>query len=131
MEYTPHGDPDTGPVPEEEWVPPFRRALTLHGRPGDRHKWYIVWARRFAKRLGGGGVREATRKDVEAFLATLSTSPGIAPWQTDQAADSLRILIGSVIGQDWGWSIQPPAPPAPPPPLDIPAPRRGTTCRGG
>jgi integron integrase len=119
MDDTLHGYRGDGRVPEEEWVQPFRRALTLHGRPGDRHKWYIVWARRFARRIGRGGVREATRKDVEEFLATLSTSPGIAPWQTDQAADSLRILIGSVFGQDWGRSVQTPAPP---PPSDIPVP---------
>jgi integron integrase len=114
-----YGNPGDGCDPEEEWVPPFRRALTLHGRPGDRHKWYIVWARRFARRIGGRTLREATSKDVEEFLATLSTSPGIAPWQTDQAADSLRILIGSVFGQDWGRSIHPHALP---PPSDIPVP---------
>jgi hypothetical protein len=80
LDNPPYGKVDHGLTPEEEWVQPFRRALTLHGRPGDRHKWYIVWARRFAIRFGGGDVREATRKDVEDFLATLSTSPGIAPW---------------------------------------------------
>ena len=60
---------------EEEWVPPFRRALALHGRLSDKQKWHIVWARRFAKWMRGGTLREATRKDVEEFLATLSTPP--------------------------------------------------------
>jgi len=69
--------------------------------------------------MGGRAVREASRKDVEEFLVTLSTSPGIAPWQTDQAADSLRILIGSVFGQEWARSIRAPAPL---PPADIPVP---------
>jgi integron integrase len=64
-------------------------------------------------------LREVTRKDVEDFLFTLSTSPDIAPWQTDQAADSLRILVGSVFGQDWARSVRAPAPPPPP---DIPVP---------
>ncbi len=99
---------------EEEWLEPFRRALDLHGRPADKHKWHIGWVRKFAKRTAGRAVREVTRKDVEEFLATLSTSPGIAPWQTDQAADSLRILIGSVFGQEWSRLIRAPAllPPA-------------------
>ena len=125
MEDTPYGIPDAGIAPGERWVPPFRRARTLHGRPGDRHKWYIVWVRIFEKRLGGGDVREATRKDAEDFLATLSTSPGIAPWQTDQAADSLRILIGSVCGQDRGRSIRAPVPPPP----DVPGPIRQYATR--
>jgi hypothetical protein len=53
----------------EEWLEPFRRVLDLHGRPADKHKWDIGWARKFAMRIGGGTVREATRKDVEEFLS--------------------------------------------------------------
>jgi integron integrase len=112
-------DHDAETREEEDWVEPFRRALGLHGRPADKHKWHVVWARKFAKRIKGKTVREVTRKDVEDFLVTLSTSPGIAPWQTDQAADSLRILVGSVFGQGWARSIRAPAPPPPP---DIPVP---------
>jgi integrase len=104
---------------EEDWVEPFRRALEMHGRPADKHKWYIVWARKFAQRIEGRTLREVTRKDVEDFLATLSTSPGIAPWQTDQAADSLSILIGSIFGQGWARTVRSPSPPPPP---DIPIP---------
>jgi len=104
---------------EEEWVSPFRRALNLHGRPAVKHKWHIAWARKFARRMGAKGVRGAAREDVDVFLAMLSTSPGIAPWQTDQAADSLRILIGSVFGQEWARSLRPPPPP---PPKDVPVP---------
>jgi len=104
---------------DEDWVEPFQRALELHGRAGDKHKWYIIWARKLAVWLKGRSLRQVTRKDVEDFLATLSTSPGIAPWQVDQAADSLRILIGSVFGQEWALSVRAPAPPPPP---DIPVP---------
>ena len=118
-QYPPETRNDVETRVEEEWLESFRRALELHGRPADKHKWHIGWARKFAKRIGGRTIRKATRKDVEDFLATLSTSPGIAPWQTDQAADSLRILIGSVFGQEWGRSIRAPAPPSP---ADIPVP---------
>jgi integrase len=111
--------PGDGYGTEEDWVAPFRRALELHGRAADKHKWHIAWARKFAKRMGAGGVRGATREDVDAFLAMLSTSSGIAPWQTDQAAASLRILIGSVFGQEWARVVRAPLPP---PPRDIPVP---------
>jgi integrase len=70
--------------------------------------------------MEGRSLREVTRKDVEDFLATLSTSPGIAPWQADQAADSLSILIGSIFGQGWAWTVRAPSPP-PPPDIPIPA----------
>ena len=105
---------------EQDWAEPFRRALEMHGRPADKHKWYIVWARKFAQRMEGRTLREVTRKDVEDFLAMLSTSPGIASWQADQAADSLSILIGSVFGQGWARTVRAPSPP-PPPDIPIPA----------
>ena len=107
-----------GKLVDEEWVEPFRRALVLHGRPADKHKWYIAWARRFAARVKGGSLRQVTREDVEGFLGTLSTSPGIATWQVDQAADSLRILISNIFGQEWARSVHAPAPL----PSDIPVP---------
>ncbi len=103
---------------EEDWVEPFRRALALRGVPAARVKWHVGWARKLAVRLKEKPLRQVTRKDVEDFLAMLSTSPGVAPWQTVQAADSVSILIGSVFGQDWGRTIRAPAPP----PADIPVP---------
>src|SRR5512139_3765987 len=108
-----------GNLSDEDWVEPFRRALALHGRPEDKHKWYIIWARKLSERIKGRSLRQVARKDVEEFLATLSTSPVVAPWQVDQAADSLSILIGSVFGQEWASSVRAPAPPPPP---DIPVP---------
>jgi integron integrase len=119
MELDETGSHTEGSRVEEDWVEPFRRTLERHGRPADKHKWHIAWVRKFAKQMGGRTIREVTRKDVVEFLATLSTSPRIALWQTDQASDSLRILIGSVFGQDWARSIRAPAPPPPP---DIPVP---------
>jgi len=109
---------DAGDRIEDEWIEPFRKALGLHGRPADKHKWHIIWVRKLAVWMRGKPLRQLTREDAEGFLATLSTSPGIADWQLDQAADSLRILIGSVFGQDWAHSIHAPAPP----PSDIPVP---------
>ena len=119
MERSDRKGHDPGNMVDEDWVEPFRRALALHGRPGDKHKWYIIWARKLAGRVKGRSLRQVTRKDVEEFLATLSTSPAVAPWQVDQAADSLSILIGSVFGQEWSSSVRVPAPP---PPADIPVP---------
>jgi len=104
---------------EEEWGEPFRKALRLHGRAADKHKWFIMWARQLAARLRSTPLRQVTPEDVDAFLVTLSTSPGIASWQLAQAADSLSILIGTVFGQAWARSIRAPEPP---PPSDIPVP---------
>lgn len=106
-------------VPPEPWAEPFWRALGLHGRPESRVKWYFVWARRFAASLSGKQLRLATCEDAEGFLATLSTSPGFAAWQVEQAADALKILLGSVFGQGGAGAIRVPVP-APPP--DVPLP---------
>jgi len=40
-------------------------------------------------------------EDVEGFLTTLASSPGIGAWQVEQATDALTILLGSVFGQAW------------------------------
>ena len=96
-------------VPPEPWPEPFRRALGLHGRPESRVKWYFVWARRFAASLSDKSMRLATREDAEGFLSTLASSPGVAAWQLDQAADALKILLGSVFGQAWAREIRAPA----------------------
>lgn len=111
--------PGGGNRVEEEWGERFRKALRLHGRAADKHKWFIMWARKLAARLSGKSLGQVTPEEVDAFLVTLSTSPGIATWQLAQAADSLSILIGSVFGQEWARSIRAPEPPPPP---DIPVP---------
>jgi hypothetical protein len=102
--------------PVEDWVEPFRRALAHHGHAAERHKWHIIWARK----LAGWAVRRGLAlerllpEDVERFLANLATSPSLTAWQVDQAADSIRILFGSVFGQDWGRRIRTPDPVPPP-----------------
>jgi integron integrase len=99
-------------APVEDWVEPYRRALIVHGRPAERHKWHINWVRR----LGNWAVRRGVAlermlpEDVDRFLAHIATSPGMAAWQVDQATDSVRILFGSVFGQEWGRRIRPPDP---------------------
>jgi hypothetical protein len=108
----------------EDWGEPFREALRLHGRPTERHKWFVVWARKLAARLKSKPRRQVTREEVAAFLVMLSTSPGIAPWQLAQASDCLRILIGRVFGQAWARSIRAPESPRP---ADIPTPTRNDT----
>ena len=30
--------------PPESWAAPFRKALSLRGRPESRLKWYFIWA---------------------------------------------------------------------------------------
>jgi integron integrase len=107
-------------APPESWAAPFRKALSLRGRPEARVKWYFIWARRFAAYLSGRSLHLATREDAEEFLSTLSSSPGIGAWQVDQAADALTILLGSVFGQEWARTIRIPAPPPPP---DVPLPK--------
>jgi len=101
------------------WAAPFRKALSLCGRPEARVKWYVIWARRFSASLSGKALERATREDAEGFLSTLASSPGIAAWQMEQAKDALTILLGSVFGQEWARTIRIPAPPPPP---DVPLP---------
>ena len=108
-----------GALPEP-WASPFRKALALRGRPDSKMEWYLIWARRFAACLAGRPLHLATRNDAEGFLTTLASSPGINPWQVEQATDALTILLGSVFGQEWARAIQIPA--APPPP-DVPLPK--------
>ena len=67
-------------APPESWAAPFRKALSLRGRPEARVKWYF---------------------NAEGFLTTLASSPGIESWQVEQATDALTILLGSVFGQEW------------------------------
>ena len=114
MDRDKNGSHDVRNLIEEDWKGPFRRALEMHGRPADKHKWYIIWVRKLEKSMKGKSLRQVDRKDIEDFLATLSNSPSIAPWQVDQAADSLSILIGSIFGQEWVYSVRSPAPPPPP-----------------
>ncbi len=115
---------ESAEVRMEDWLDPFRRALSVHGRHAELHKWHINWVRR----LGTWTVRRGMAlerllpEDVDRFLAHLASSPGLAAWQVDQAADSLRILFGTVLGQAWGRKI---LSPEPPPPEDIPKPAPG------
>ena len=68
-------DSNSADSPVEDWVEPFRRALTANGHSADRHKWNIIWARR----LAGWAVRRGYALerlqpgDVERFLAHLAT----------------------------------------------------------
>lgn len=112
-----HAGHDGGPP--EPWAGQFRNALRLRGRPETRVKWYLVLARRFSAFVSPGPLESATRADADSFLSTLSSRPGIADWQLDQAADALTILLGTVFGQAWALEIRAPA--APPPP-DVPLP---------
>jgi integron integrase len=106
---------------EPAWVMPFRRALALHGRSNERHKWQVAWMRRLEGwvRKQDKGFDGVVQEDVEAFLAHLATSPGIAAWQLEQAADSARILFGSVFRQEWGRRLRSPEPL---PPSDVAKP---------
>ncbi len=104
-------------APPESWILPFRKALSLRGRPEARVKWYVIWVRRFSASLSGKALERATREDIEGFLTTLSSSPGTSAWQVEQAADALTILLGSVFGQEWARAIR--IPDLPPPP-DVP-----------
>ena len=107
-------------APPESWAVPFRKALGLWGRPESRLKWYLIWARRFASCHSGRPIHLATRNDAEGFLTTLASSPGVAPWQVEQATEALTIHLGSVFGQEWARTIRIPAPLPPP---DVPLPK--------
>lgn len=113
-------DEDHRGVPPESWAAPFRKALSLRGRPESRLKWYFIWARRFAVFLPGGSFHLASREDTERFLSMLASSPGISGWQVEQATDALTILLGSVFGQEWARTIRIPALLPPP---DTPLPK--------
>jgi hypothetical protein len=82
--------------------------------------WYFIWARWFAACLSGRPLHLATRNDAEGFLTTLASSPGVNPWQVEQATDALTILLGSVFGQERAGAIRIPAAPSPP---DVPLPK--------
>lgn len=114
MEETGEIGNDGGGLREEDWVAPFRRALALHGRPEKCRVWNVEWVRSLAGRMGGRPLRQVTAEDVDEFIANLSSLPRVAPWQVDQAADSVRILVGTVFGQEWAGRIRAPAPPPPP-----------------
>lgn len=103
----------------ESWTGPFLKALETHGRAGARVKWYFVWARGFAAFLSGKPLQRAGREDAEGYLVNLSSSRNVEHWQVEQAADALKILLGSVFGQEWAPMIRIPAPPPPP---DVPLP---------
>ena len=107
-------------VSPEPWVAPFRKSLTLRGRPDSKLKWYLIWARRFAAYLSNRPLHLATHDDAEGFLTTLASSPRISAWQVEQATDALTILLGSVFGQEWAGTIRIPALPPPP---DVPLPK--------
>jgi len=87
-------DEDHRAAPPESWAAPFRKSLSLRGRPEARAKWYFIWARRFAVFLSGRSLHLATREDAEGFLTKLASSPGIDAWQVEQATDALTILLG-------------------------------------
>ena len=113
-------DEDHRGAPSESWAAPFRKSLTLRGRPESKLKWYLLWARRFVAYLSNRPLHLATHDDAEGFLTTLASSPGIGAWQVEQAADALTILLGSVFGQAWARTIRIPASPPPP---DVPLPK--------
>ena len=98
-------DEDHRGAPPESWAAPFRKALSLRGRPEARVTWYFVWAKRFEGFLSGRSLHLAIREDAEKFLSTLSSSPGIGAWQVEQATDALTILLGSVC-QEWARTIR-------------------------
>jgi hypothetical protein len=70
-------------------------SMVFAGPPGNGRMYF----------QGGGG---SSRSDVEVdflhddaggFLTTLASSPGITPWQVEQATDALTILPGNAFGQ--------------------------------
>jgi hypothetical protein len=77
----------------QSWREPFLRALRLDGHPESRFKWYVMWANRFTNDLPGKLPEQANQEDAERFLASLASSERIAPWQVDQVADALAILL--------------------------------------
>jgi integron integrase len=58
----------------------------------DRSQFYVIWARDFANFLPEKLLKDRSRKDVEAFLASLGKRRGIAEWQVRQAEHALTIL---------------------------------------
>jgi hypothetical protein len=63
----------------------------------------LIWARKltaWAERKGKAA-RELEQEDAQAFLTHRATSPKVAAWQVEQAADSTRVLVGGVFGQEW------------------------------
>jgi integron integrase len=69
------------------------RACTEENRVRpDRAQFYVNWAKDFANFLPEKLLKDRSRKDVEAFLASLGKRQGIAEWQVRQAEHALRIL---------------------------------------
>ena len=82
----------------EPWAASFRNALRLRGHPDSRLKWYFMWAERCAACLSDRSL--TSTQDAEGFLTTLASSPGVTPWQVEQATDALTILPGNASGQE-------------------------------
>jgi hypothetical protein len=69
----------------------------------------LIWARRrtaWAERKGKAA-RELEQEDAQAFLTHRATSPKVAAWQVEQAADSTRVLVVAYsvkngIETEWG-----------------------------
>ena len=98
---------------------PFRKALSLRGRPESRLKWYLIWARRFAAYL----VRQAAsprnsqqRRGIPYHTRLLARDRSLAGGAGNRC---LTILLGSVFGQEWARTIRIPASSSP----DVPLPK--------
>ncbi len=74
------------------------RACTEENRVRhDRAQFYVNWAKDFANFLPEKLLKDRSRKDVEAFLASLGKRRGIAEWQVRQAEHALTILYENLL----------------------------------
>lgn len=63
----------------------------------------LIWARKLTvwSERKGKAARELGQEEAEAFLTHLATSPRVAAWQVEQAADSQEYFLMAYSVKDW------------------------------
>lgn len=94
--------------PEVFWKQ-FESCLLDAQVSADKVKWYLGWARQFARRMQAVPLRQHSAGEVAAFLQNLEQSPKVQPWQVAQAGEALRLFYQRYLGCAWagdwvGWT---------------------------
>ncbi len=89
----------------------FEGCLLAEGIAEESLKWYLGWARQFAKTMQGRPLRDHSSGQVCDFLAGLEGRRNIQPWQVQQASEALRILYQKHLHCGWAdnWELVVPA----------------------
>lgn len=114
--------------PDPRWPRGYFQVLEELGVPSKRRSFYAHWVRQFFKQHLTKRRRDLGRKEINAYLRVLSSSPGVADWQVRQAEDALEIYYeqfrGIALDPDEHQSTQVPPPRERTEPVFIPPPSK-------